>query len=305
MYHLPAGCKWNRLFLSKGALLVPDIRARVRMRIWAIERKSVDAVEFLLTLALLQGVPFTLAVPRDVAHEFAPENVSDEDRALGWTYYDVGSIEEPLTWNKGGAAWAIAWVKKILDILKRPHMRALVSLGGPLAWIARRYRPNLLKEFMEGPSTQVAVHFKGWNDSRYSNSWGLMADSVSESEKDILRGVVTVEGVSKALYPTEDLCLEFFEHYSGENNEGFDKALAHIWREIDEGRPHPRSNQEMKGHLRRFHNGINKPQRARPAKDNFVIAEERFKTVFDDDWTKIYARDVVLPGSVKNDLPRN
>ncbi|KAJ7143222.1 hypothetical protein C8R46DRAFT_1232997 [Mycena filopes] len=226
------------------------------------------------------GVPFTLAVPRDAAHEFAPTDVSEEDRSLGWSYYDVGSIEEPLVWNKGGTSWAIAWVKQILDILKRPHMRALVTLGGPLAWIARRYRPNLIKEFMEGPSTQVAVHFKGWNDARCHNSWGLMADSVSESEKEILRGVVTVEGVSKALFPTNELCLSFFEHYSGENNVGFDRALHHIWREIDEGRPHPRSNQEMKGHLRRFHNGIYAPENEHPGQDDFEHAEAIFKTVF-------------------------
>ena len=73
--------------------------------------------------------------------------------------YEAGFLEEHLKDVNGGAAFQDQYMGKLADILRRPHVQALISMGGPTAWIVKRYGgSSLVQRFLDGPSAQVTVH---------------------------------------------------------------------------------------------------------------------------------------------------
>lgn len=76
--------------------------------------------------------------------------------------YETGFQEKHLKDINGGTAFCNQYMGKLADILRCPQTRALISMGGPTAWITQCYGGSpIVQCFMRGPSAQVTVHHRG------------------------------------------------------------------------------------------------------------------------------------------------
>ena len=115
------------------------------------------------------------------------------------------------------------YLGRLADILRRPHARAVIAMGGPTSWIARHYGgERLITEFMAGPSIQVTVHHRGGVDTDTTRNVPVFYDQLTKQEIELIHGYIPLGSPTEErwAYPTSELLEEFSKHWRGEWNVG-------------------------------------------------------------------------------------
>ena len=205
----------KNLVFQHAFLCVSNWRSQVRMRYYASCRPEVSGIQQVVDIAVVHRLEFALAIRVSETDLFAPDTISGLDRIGIKALYQPGFTEPFFSYTKGTpAVFANAYLAKINDILRRPHARAFIGMGGPYSWIAERFGgPSIVKAFLSGPSIQVTRHLLGRSDSHEENPIGLQWDQVSAQEGSFLFGFVpSQDSVSpeRYLFPP----LTTYENYA-------------------------------------------------------------------------------------------
>ena len=295
VWEAPAGLEWNATFYQGSVVLFPDARVLTRLRYWAVTDSGILHMRHLLDLAIARNMRFILATKIGDLKSFKPIMTPDLAELTKRTY-EAGFQEDHLKDINGGAAFRDQYMGKLADILRRPHARALISLGGPTAWIAKRYGgAALVQRFMDGPSTQVTVHHRGAVVSSPFFDDPLFHDQMSAQEENLVHGFVSAENSDyhRWLFPTAEIMEDFCDHWSGEWTEGCDLIFHNIAKALERGTAKPLMRKGWKLYLHSTNHGVRRPA--------VVLSLAHFSTVdellvaFPDPWHGRCIADISIP----------
>ena len=279
----------------ESILLLPDTRTLVHLKYWAICKSSMMNMRHVLTLAIEQNMRFHMATKIGDLKIFRPTSTPVLSKLTGRTY-ETGFQEEHLRDINGGAAFRDQYMGKLADILRRPHARALVSMGGPTAWIAKRYGgPDIVQRFMNGPSTQVTVHHRGAVASSPLCDDPIFYDQISAQEENLVHGFVPAENPEHHhwLFPTTEIMEDFCNHWHGEWTQGCDLILHNIAKALEWGTAKPLTRKGWKAYLHSANHGDRCP--------DVVLTQAHFSRVedllrdFPDIWHGQRVADIHIP----------
>lgn len=231
-FSLPAESSWDASFMLFGVLEVQDERNRLRLKYWANTSDFMTDISQLLLKAIGHGIRFRITVPTTALERWKPGVLTKDDVSAGG-YYAPEFIEAPLTWERGGVAFRIRWRAAVTDVLRRPHARAVVFLGGPLHWIARKFKGDaLLLDALTGPSIQVSVHQSGYLNAGEEGYY--RSDDLSPGEQRTLYGFTSGANGDgdRTLFPTEAILATYLNHWTGEWNDRCQSIFETIWDNI-------------------------------------------------------------------------
>jgi len=215
VWTMPSDLGWDLTFLNESFLLFPDGRTLTRMRYWAVCHLNFLDVRQLLELAISRNLKFVMATKLSDLRIFKPAVVPELLELMKHTY-EAGFQEEHLKDVNGGAAFHDQYMGKLANILHRPHARALISMGGPTAWIAKHYGgSSLVQRFMDSPSTQVTIHHRGAVASSPFCDDALFYDQVSAQEENLVHGFVSTDNSDhhRWLFPTTEIMDDYCHHW--------------------------------------------------------------------------------------------
>ena len=197
---------WSMDYLDVGYLLVPDKKAQARLHYWAMCSRDVTSMPDILSKAIARGIPFSIGVKVEDFGRFKPEEVSDMDCVVG---KPTCVMESPFAYAAPGALRAY-YMSQVNDIIRLPHARILIGLGGPEAWLGRKWGGSeLVAQFMDGPSPDVYLHRRGYIDSDDNHPMFLYTDKMSPQEIDVLFGCIRSDSNrDHSLYPSRDILDE-------------------------------------------------------------------------------------------------
>ena len=295
VWPMPSDVEWDPSFLNGSFVLFPDERTLTRLRYWAICSSSVLSARQLLELAIMRNMKFVMATKLSDLKVFKPTSTPELSELTKRTY-EAGFQEEHLKDVNGGAAFRDQYMGKLADILHRPHARALISMGGPTAWIAKRYGgPSLVQKFLDGPSTQVTIHHRGAVTSSPFCDDTLFYDQVSAQEENLVHGFVSAENLDhhRWLFPTTEIMEEYSHHWRGEWTTGCNLILCHIANALERGTAKPLTRKGWKSYLHSTNHGDRRPQTVlTPA--HFAKMDELLQG-FTGVWHGRCVADIVLP----------
>ena len=291
----------QRAFVFQRAFLcIPDWKSQVRMRYYASCRPEVSSIQQVVDIAVVHRLEFALAVRVSDVNLFVPEVVSGLDRMGIKALYQPGFTEPSFSYTKGTPAiFANTYLAKINDILRRPHARAFVGMGGPYSWIAERFGgPAIVKAFLSGPSIQVTRHLLGRSDSHEENPIGLQWDQVSAQEGSFLFGFVPSQDSStpeRYLFPPPHYLRELCDHWTGDWNEVMDKIFTRIADDIERGKAEPHERSWWSSHLRNY-NRLPKP--VNPKFNDADVEEARrilWRGGLPRTWDRMLIKSITVP----------
>ena len=294
----PIGASWSPVFLEEGVILFPDNRTQIRLRFWAICEPIFSCMRRLLELAISRGMRFILAIPFDALplfHQQEKPNSADPTKRT----YDAGFQETPLTYSKGGSAFMDQYLGKLADILRRPHARAAISMGGPTSWIAQFYGGDkLVEEFMSGPSSQVTVHHRGQVSTAPFLNMPVFHDQLSHQEIELIHGYIPLGSPSEDrwAYPTNEILEEYSNHWHGEWNQGCERIMGNIARALESGTLAPLTRREWREYLRSSNRGEHAPSPGTiPKPADFTLVENMIDNAYPIRWHGRRIRDIFIP----------
>lgn len=292
---VPPSCRWNKLLFEKGVLVVSKMHVAVMMRLLANTTPGCSSVQQALTLAIEHGLEFQIYVKQVDVSLFRPSVLSPMDYAAS-VYYNVGFQNPPLPYGNGGVELYNRYKARVMDVLRRPHARAFIGLGGPLSWIARKYGgQDLARQFMNGPSVQVTVHQKGKVDLANFNF--AQTDEVSPEEMDTLLGHVKYgsKELDKWLYPTPEILENRLLHYHGDWNPGTEHIVFDaVYQLLEDGKVEPKTVSGWYDFLRFANRGDNSPN-ILPTTKEFLSANAELVSTFGRGWRHIDLNSLVIP----------
>lgn len=292
---VPTSCRWNPTLLEKGTLVIPDLRVAVMMRLIANTTEGCTSIREVLTLAIERGFEFQIYVKQSDVALFRPALLSPMDYAAS-VYYSIGFHTPALTWGSGGQDLYNRYRAGVMDVLRRPHARAFIGLGGPISWIARRYGGvDLVRQFMNGPSIQVTVHQKGKVNLKNFNF--AQTDDVSPEEIQVLLGYVKYgsQELDKWVYPTPHILLSFLHHYHGDWNPATEHLVFDaIYEHLEKGRVEPMTESGWHDFLRWANKGRNAPEYM-PTASDFSSANAELLKSYGKGWHQVALKDLVVP----------
>lgn len=227
--------------------------ARTDFAVWSLRH--------LLDLPISRNMKFVMATGISDLKTFKPAEAPELSELTKRTY-ETGFQEEHLKDINGGTAFRDQYMGKLADILRRPQARALISMGGPSAWIAKRYGgPNIVQRFMEGPSTQVTVHHRGAVTSSPFYDDPMFYDQISAQEENLVHGYVPAENPEhhRWLFPTMDIMEDYCNHWQGEWTQGCDFIFHNIARSLERGTAKPLTRKGWKAYLHSTNHGTRRP----------------------------------------------
>ena len=224
---------WNDDFLEVGYLLFGDEGAQARLRYWASCSPDCSSLATLLYKGIRWGIPFKIGVKVEDFPRFRPENISDTDRLVG---KPSSAVEPPFLYTAQGALKAY-YMSRVNDIIRRPHARILIGMGGPEAWLGRKWGGSeLVAQFMEGPSPDVFLYRRGNIDSDDEHPMFLYTDEMTPQEIDILFGCIRSDGdKDKSLYPSRDVLDEGCFFWTGEWDSKMEDMFTDLTKDILQG----------------------------------------------------------------------
>ncbi|EDQ98824.1 uncharacterized protein LACBIDRAFT_335621 [Laccaria bicolor S238N-H82] len=249
----------------------------------------------LLFKAVCHGLPLTIGVKVKDFGKFKPEEVSDIDRLVG---KPSSTIEAPFAYTAQGALRAY-YMSRVNDIIRRPHARILVGMGGPIAWLGRKWGGmELVTQFMEGPSPDVYLHRRGYIDSDDEHPMFLYTDKMSPQEIDILFGCIRSDSDrDKSLYPSKDILDEGCFFWTGEWDSRMDNMFNDITKEILQGSAKFRTPGMWNDYFRRLNRG-HRGSRERLNQVVPAMLTRLHSKIIDGflvDWNKRRLMDIKLP----------
>ena len=290
----------NNPVFQHAFLCVPDWKSQVRMRYYASCRPEVSSMRQVVHIAVIHRLEFAIAIRVADVGLFVPRVVTGLDRMGIKALYQPGFIEPPFSYTKGTpAVFANTYIAKINDILRRPHARAFIGMGGPYSWIAERFGgPSIINAFLSGPSIQVTRHLLGKSDSHEENPVGLQWDQVSAQEGAFLFGFVpSLDSTSpeRYLFPPPHYLRELCDHWNGDWNEVMDKIFTRIAEDIERGKAEPRERSWWSSHLRNY-NRLPKPINP-PFTDADVEDARRilWQANLPRTWDRMLLKSIVIP----------
>ena len=295
VWGMPPELTWNQAFLTESILLFPDSRTLTRLKYWAICKSSMLNMRHVLNLAIERNMRFHMATRIGDLKTFRPKAAPVLVELTRRTY-ETGFQEEHLKDINGGAAFRDQYMGKLADILRRPHARALISMGGPTAWIAKRYGGSeIVQRFMNGPSMQVTVHHRGAVASSPLCEDPIFYDQVSAQEENLVHGFVPAENPEhhRWLFPTTDIMEDFCYHWHGEWTQGCDLIFHNIAKALERGTAKPLTCKGWKAYLHSANHGDRRPE--------IVLTQAHFSRVevllgdFPDPWHGQRIADIHLP----------
>jgi len=241
-WYLTEEMTWNPLLLQSGILMFWDLESQVHIRYWLICSPGISTISQILERAIMHGVRFAIGIQVKDIEVFRPEKLSKTDPLLSSRTYKPGFIESTLELGLG-PAFTDRYLGKLADILRRPHARALIGLGGPASWIAQTYGDNLVQKFMTGPSLQVTFHKKGYFDSKDRKPAFAHCDKLMPGKLDLVFSHICSGGGdhNKWVFPTPELLDELCDHWSGEWNNQLEFVFQEIQKELMSPNTRPRS----------------------------------------------------------------
>ena len=298
LWFMPVGSEWNVDYLEEGVLLFPDNRTQIRLRYWAICGPGILHMRHILELAICRGMRFILAIPFDSLPRFSSqERPSMMD--LTKRTYDTGFQESPLTYDKGRVAFMDQYLGKLADILRRPHARAVIAMGGPTSWIARHYGgERLVEEFMGGPSIQVTIHHRGGVEAVPDLGMPVFYDQLSAQEVELIHGYVPLGSPTddRWAFPTTEIFEDCSKHWRGEWNLGCERIMGNIARDLGSGLLAPQTRREWREYLRGNNRGEYAPEIGSvPTSADFALVENKIDIAFPTRWHGRRLRDITLP----------
>ena len=224
---------WSKDFLEVGYLLIADKGAQARLWYWAACSPGCSSMSELLIKAVRWGMPFKIGVKVEDFGRFRPEDVSDTDRLVG---KPSSAVEPPFVYTAQGALKAF-YMSHVNDIICRPHARVLIGMGGPEAWLGRRWGgTELMAQFMDGPLPDVYLHRRGNIDSDNEHPMFLYTDEMTPQEVDVLFGCICSDGdKDKSLYPSKDILDEGCFFWTGDWDSKMDDMFADLTKDILQG----------------------------------------------------------------------
>ena len=307
LWSMPIGPSWNTDFLNEGVILFPDNRTQVRLRYWAICGPGILHMRHVLELAICRGMQFILAIPYDALPRFhCPEPPSMMD--LTKRTYDTGFQESPLTYDKGRVAFMNQYLGKLADILRRPHSRAVIAMGGPTSWIARYYGgERLVTEYISGPSIQVTVHHRGGVENTSLNM-PVFYDQLSAQEVELIHGYIPLGSPveDRWAFPTTEIFEDCSKHWRGEWNQGCERIMGNIARDLSSGLLAPQTRKEWRKYLRGNNRGEFAPSRESiPTPNDFTLVEQKINSASPICWHGRRLRDILLPEEFSGSASEN
>ena len=296
VWAMPSGLEWNITFCQESVILFPDTRTLTRLRYWAIVNSEISHMRHLLELAIARNMHFVMATRFSDLKAFKPTLSSDLAELTKRTY-EAGFQEEHLKDINGGAAFRDHYMGKLADILRRPHARALINMGGPAACIAKRYGGSaIVQRFMDGPSTQVTIHHRGAVASSPLFDDPLFHDQISAQEENLVHGFVPAENPEhhRWLFPTVEIMEDFCHHWSGEWTAGCDSIFHNIAKSLERGTAKPLTRKGWKSYLHSSNHGARRP--------TTLITSTHFSKVdelllaFPDSWHGKRIADIIISG---------
>ena len=258
VWEAPPGLEWNATFSQESIILFPDARTLTRLRYWAVTNPEISHMRYLLDFAIARNMRFVMATKIGDLKSFKPVVMPDLAE-LSKRTYETGFQEEHLKDINGGAAFRDQYMGKLADILHRPQARALIGMGGPAAWIAKRYSgAAVVQRFMDGPSTQVTVHHRGAVTSSPFCDDPLFYDQISAQEENLIHGFVTAENPDhhRWLFPTVEIMEDFCHHWHGEWTEGCDSIFHNIAKSLEKGMAKLLTRKGWESYLHSMNHGI-------------------------------------------------
>lgn len=290
--------RWNSEFLEEGVILFPENRTQLRLRYWAASNRAVQSMREVIEFAIMRGMRFLIAIPLAALPRFQlsePPSMKDLTKRT----YDTGFQESQLTYTKGRAAFMYQYLGRLADILRRPHARAVIAMGGPTSWIARHYGGDrLITEFMTGPSIQVTVHHRGGVNSDTAHNVPVFYDQLSEQEIELIHGYIPLGSPTEDrwAYPTSELFEEFSKHWRGEWNSGCERIMGNIASGLASGLLAPMTRKEWREYLRGNNRGEHAPLPGSvPTLDDFSTIQDEIDNVFPSRWHGRRLKDILLP----------
>ena len=295
VWTMPPDLGWDLTFLEESFLLFPDGRTLTRARYWAVCSPSTLDARHLLELMIARNMKFIMATKLSDLRLFKPA-IATELSELTKRTYEAGFQEEHLKDVNGGATFRDQYMGKLADILRRPHARALISMGGPAAWIAKRYGgSSLVQRFLDGPSTQVTVHHRGAVASSPFCDDALFYDQISAQEENLVHGFVSADNPDhhRWLFPTTEVLDDYCHHWRGEWTVGCDLIFHNIAKALERGTAKPMTRKGWKSYLHSPNHGERRPEVVlTPA--HFAKADDLLRD-FPVSWHGRRVADIVIP----------
>ncbi|RDB30954.1 hypothetical protein Hypma_000076 [Hypsizygus marmoreus] len=178
--------------------------------------------------------------------------------------------------------------------------RALIGLGGPASWIARKFGgADMVAKFTNGPSLLVSWHNKGGNDSEDPRPLHVSYDIITGPELALVFGHVIVKDAKgtvkeRWLFPTEEILREYCHHWNGEWTEGCEKIFERLYKEVKGPNPKAGSSQ-WREYLRWNNRGTGAPQHGHLEDEYFEEGLRKFERAFGRSWHKRPLDFLVVP----------
>lgn len=290
---------WNPDLLDVGFLLIPDPKAQARLRYWASCSSDASSMAAILFKAIRFGIPFAIGVKVEDFSRFKLEEVSDMDRLVG---KPTCNTEPPFVYTAQGALKAY-YMSRVNDIIRRPHARVLIGMGGPIAWLGRKWGgAELVAQFMSGPSPDIYVHRQGYIDSDDEHPLFLYTDEMSPQEVDVMFGCIRSDSdKDKSLYPSKDILDDGCFFWTGEWDVRMEDMFADLTKEILQGTAKFRTPGMWNDYFRRW-NRMNRGTRDRLnhiVPNSLMCLHSRILDGFHVDWHKTRIAHVNLPEEYK------
>jgi len=172
-------------------------------------------------------------------------------------------------------------------------------MGGPEAWLGRKWGgPELVAQFMDGPSPDVYLHRQGNIDSDDERLMFLYTDKMAPQEVDVLFGCIRSDrDKDKSLYPSKDVLDEGCFFWTGEWDPQMEDMFTDLTKDILQGAAKFRTP----GMWNKYFRCRNRTSRGLKEKLNQVVPESlrhlhmRILDGFPIDWHKRHIIDIELP----------
>lgn len=264
---LPDSIYWHPVILSRGALILKEVRSEVRLRYYANSRgHDTWHIGQLLKLAIEKRWAFRIGIPSRDIQVFAPRRLSQADRRSGDSLYGPDFVEAPLN-THSPTIFAASYIARVGELLRRPHAGAFIGIGGATSWLAQHWGGDgVVERFMRGPSVQTTIFRKGASDIKEREPKDLLWDEVRGAEMDLLFGFVpdpvpNSNANDRWLYPPPHLLDEMCDNWTGEWNWVMERIFTYLSEELLKTPCpiSPRSRGAWKKWLRTYNGGIYSP----------------------------------------------
>lgn len=242
---LPA-MPWNPSLLEHGELRLFSDSAEVFLRFALAAVGQQWTTSRLLSFALKKHMEFKIVVPIARIALFAPNPISARHKMLG-EYYNMDAQGTLTPYHKASRDVAKQYKARVLDILHRPHARAIWFNGGLIARIATHFAGDeTMEQARQGFSIQSTVF--GHGKVLFENSAQFTDDKLPEFENDVLMGVL--QGNHRTLWPSEALFRQVM-HWEGWWTPKMEDFFADIIQGIMGNDPKLYNHSGWKDYLRR------------------------------------------------------